>query len=113
VDKLPEKIDPRKQKRPAASFFLVNREEEKETKPVAEHRKLLDEIESWRAFMQALRLQDRQALNQLLEKIWAFDNVVENCKEGYETEAFLLSLLILQQKTIDRLERIGEKKADT
>jgi hypothetical protein len=60
--------------------------------------------------MQALRLQDRQTLNQLLEKIWAFGEAVEHCKEGYDTEAFLLSLLILQQKTIDRLENLVERK---
>ena len=73
------------------------------------NQKLREEVESWRSFAQALRIEDRQLLNQMFEKIWAFDGAVENCKEGYETEAFLLGLLILQQKTIDRLEEMVEK----
>ena len=67
--------------------------------------KLVDEAESWRSFAEALRSEDRQLLRQMLEKIWAYKDAVENCKEGYETEAFLLSLLISQQKTIDLLEK--------
>ncbi|HXQ92172.1 MAG TPA: hypothetical protein VN739_04140 [Nitrososphaerales archaeon] len=67
--------------------------------------KLADEIESWRSFAEALRSEDRQLLRRMLEKIWTCSDAVENCKEGYETEAFLLSLLISQQKTIDLLEK--------
>ena len=74
-------------------------------------KKLQIEVESWRSFATALRLEDRQLLNHMLEKIWPFTGMVEECKEGYETEAFLLGLLVMQQKTIDRLEEmIAEKK---
>jgi hypothetical protein len=85
---------------PPSTILLVNDHE----------RKLQQEVESWRPFAKALRLEDRQLLNRMLEKIWAFDSVVENSKEGYETEAFLLSLLILQQKTIDHLEAMLAKR---
>lgn len=67
--------------------------------------KLVDEADSWRSFAEALRSEDRQLLRRMLEKIWTFKDAVENCKEGYETEAFLLSLLISQQKTIDLLDQ--------
>jgi len=74
-------------------------------------KKLQIEVKSWRSFATALRLEDRQLLNTMLEKIWPFTDMIEECKEGYETEAFLLGLLVIQQKTIDRLEEmIAEKK---
>jgi hypothetical protein len=98
----------RDQKTAAALFPAV---EEESGKKAAEKEKLQFELESWRSFAKALRLEDRQLLNRMLEKIWSFNGAVENSKRGYETEAFLLSLLILQQKTIDRLEeKVAEKK---
>ncbi len=109
---MPEETDLQKPKRPASSLFLVkNTEAEKEPVELGTKKgKLLEEVESWEAFTHSLRLQDRQVLKQLLENIWAFDDMVEKCKEGYDTEAFLLSLLILQQKTIDQLESLVERK---
>jgi len=83
---------------------------EKSREKAAEKEKLLFEVESWRSFAKALRLEDRQRLNRMLEKIWSFNGAVENSKRGYETEAFLLGLLILQQKTIDRLEEMAAEK---
>ena len=65
--------------------------------------KLVEEVKSWRSFAKALRLEDRRLFNEMLEKIWDCADAVENCREGYVTEAFLLSLLISQQKTIDQL----------
>jgi len=93
-------------------LFLVEENLEKltnEQSPKTGNKKLRDEVESWRSFARALRIEDRQVLNQMLERIWSFDAAVENCKEGYETEAFLLGLLILQQKAIDYLEEMAEK----
>ena len=100
-------IDQKKQKGLASSaLFLVKKEDKKPEKLEVRRQKLLDEVESWKSFAQALRIEDRRLLNSMLEKIWPFDSAVENCKEGYETEAFLLGLLILQQKMIDRLEEL-------
>jgi hypothetical protein len=102
----------RKNKRysPALSL-LENESSEEEKKDQRKKKKKLElEIESWRSFASALRLEDRQLLNRMLEKIWPFTEMVEESKEGYETEAFLLGLLILQQKTINRLEEILAKK---
>lgn len=96
------------QRRISSSSLILPKEESNEKKE-NQRKKLEIEIESWRPFAAALRLEDRQLLNRILEKIWPFTNMVEECKEGYETEAFLLGLLILQQKTIDRLEEILAK----
>jgi len=105
-------------KRRFSAFFLLEKKSEKEAKRNSNagrrKNKLLDEVESWRSFAQALRIEDRRLLNSMLEKIWEFESAVESCKEGYETEAFLLGLLILQQKTIDYLEGLvaaAKKKA--
>jgi hypothetical protein len=117
---LPEKderdAEPKKlqRKNSSSALFLIEggkKSAEVETKQLEKTRKLLVEVESWRPFSRALRIEDRRLLNRMLEKIWSFDDAVENSKEGYETEAFLLGLLILQQKTIDQLEEmIVERK---
>ena len=96
-----------KDQKTTTALFPTETDNKKEA--VAEE-KLPAEIGSWRSFAKALRLEDRQLLNRMFEKIWSFDGVVENSKKGYETEAFLLSLLIMQQKTIDRLEEMVAKK---
>jgi hypothetical protein len=65
--------------------------------------KLVEEVNSWKSFEKALRLQDRNLFHEMVEKSWSFSEAVENSREGYVTEAFLLSLLISQQKLIDQL----------
>ena len=65
--------------------------------------KLAEEVSSWKSFEKALRLQDRELFHAMVEKSWSFSEAVENSREGYVTEAFLLSLLISQQKLIDQL----------
>jgi bacterioferritin (cytochrome b1) len=66
--------------------------------------KLKEEIDSWSLFVESLRLEDRETFKRMVEKIWTFSDSVEICKDEYTTEAFLLSILISQQKTIDWLE---------
>jgi len=66
--------------------------------------KLKFELDSWPYFEGALRLEDRTLLRKMNEDIVKCAEAVENCKEGYETEAYLLTLLIHQQKFIDFLE---------
>ena len=100
---------------PSSTLFLKDEKSSTENDDSEGEKKLLKlEVESWRPFAKALRLEDRQLLNRMMEKIWPFEGAVERAKEGYETEAFLLGLLILQQKTIDRLEEMmAEKKKRT
>ena len=75
------------------------------TKVVEQHAgpKLAEEVGSWKSFEKALRLPDRELFHAMVEKSWSFSEAVENSKEGYVTEAFLLTLLISQQKIIDQL----------
>lgn len=109
-----EKMTKRKNKivvPPSSTLFPIEEDEKGSSKNDDEKKLLQFEIESWRPFAKALRLEDRQLLNRMMEKIWPLESAVESAKEGYETEAFLLALLILQQKTIDRLEEmLTEKK---
>ncbi len=65
--------------------------------------KLVDEVDSWKLFAKALRLEDRKLFQEMIEKIWSYTDAVENSGEEKVTEAFLLSLLISQQKIIDKL----------
>jgi len=72
--------------------------DQRETRP-----KLVEEVASWKSFAKALRLEDRKLLQEMVENIWSYTDAVENSTEENVTEAFLLGLLISQQKTIDRL----------
>jgi hypothetical protein len=65
--------------------------------------KLVEEVKSWKSFEKALRREDRELFHAMVEKIWSCAGAVENSREGYVTEAFLLTLLISQQKLIDQL----------
>jgi hypothetical protein len=69
------------------------------SKPV----KLKEEIDSWALFIESLRLEDRELFKSMVQKIWAYSDSVEICKDEYTTEALLLSILISQQKTINWL----------
>ena len=91
---------------PGAEYPLVRTKEETELAVAQEQHtrpRLVEEVKSWKSFEKALRLQDRELFHAMVEKIWSFSEAVENSGEGYVTEAFLLSLLISQQKLIDRL----------
>jgi bacterioferritin (cytochrome b1) len=66
--------------------------------------KLKQEIDSWSLFVESLRLEDREVFKSMIQKSWAYSDSVEICRDEYTTEAFLISLLISQQKTIDWLK---------
>jgi hypothetical protein len=65
--------------------------------------KLKEEIDSWSLFVESLRLEDRELFKSMVQKIWAYSDSVEICKNEHTTEALLLSILISQQKTINWL----------
>ena len=91
-------------------------EVENETKFVADQKgarpKLVEEVDSWNAFAKALRLEDRKLFQEMVEKSWSYADAVESSREENVTEAFLLSLLISQQKTIDKLEEKRKRSRD-
>ncbi|MHB1907567.1 MAG: hypothetical protein ACYCQJ_01700 [Nitrososphaerales archaeon] len=67
--------------------------------------KLKEEIDSWAPFVESLRLEDRQVFRKMIENTWNYSDSIEICKDEYTTEAFLISILISQQKTINFLSK--------
>jgi len=67
--------------------------------------KLMQEVESWRSFLYSLRSEDRQLFRELIENIFRYADAVENCDRSYTTEAFLLSMILFQHRTILQLLR--------
>jgi hypothetical protein len=65
--------------------------------------KLRDEIESWTPFLESLRPEDKELFKEMIQRSWDYADSVEVCGEEYITEAFLVSLLVSQQKKINFL----------
>lgn len=65
--------------------------------------KLKEEIDSWTPFLESLRPEDRDLFKEMIQRSWDYVDSVEICSEEYITEAFLISLLVSQQKTINSL----------
>jgi hypothetical protein len=63
--------------------------------------KLRQEIGLWSTFAESLRLEDRQVFKEMMQKTWAYSDSVEICKDEYETEALLVSILLSHQKMIN------------
>jgi hypothetical protein len=76
--------------------------------------KLSQEIDSWGPFVESLALEDRELFKDMVQETWNYLDSVEFCKDEYTTEAFILSLLIGNQKAINSLSnKIGiMKKSD-
>ncbi len=81
--------------------------EEKETEEelfkVSATAKLKDEIESWTPFLESLRPEDKELFKEMIQRSWDYADSVEVCGEEYVTEAFLISLLVSQQKKVNFL----------
>jgi ribosome biogenesis protein Nip4 len=80
--------------------------EESETEEVLfnVNTKLKDEIDSWTPFLESLKFEDRELFKEMIQKSWDYADSVEVCSEEHITEAFLISLLVSQQKKINFLE---------
>jgi hypothetical protein len=61
------------------------------------------EIDSWIPFAESLTLEDRQLFKDMVQEAWNYLDSFEFSKGEYTTEAFLLSLLIGNQKIINSL----------
>ncbi|MDG6999543.1 MAG: hypothetical protein JRN15_10555 [Nitrososphaerota archaeon] len=62
------------------------------------------EVESWRPFWASLRKEDREMFERALDLIWDYADAIESSseREMNSTEAFLLSVILAQQKIIER-----------
>ena len=65
---------------------------------------LQEEIESWRPFANSLRSEERVIFKALIEKCWRYSKAIESSKKRYITEPFFLTVLLIQQRTIEWLQ---------
>jgi hypothetical protein len=69
---------------------------------------LKDEIDSWKNFARALETEDLEIFLKIIEEASQYEDAMENSVEGNDTEAFLLSILLSQQKKIEELKQFVE-----
>ena len=67
-------------------------------------RLLREELESWRPFVEALRLEDRQVARDMMERCTRYVEAIEASGKEYITEPFFLSVLLVQEKQIRAFE---------
>jgi hypothetical protein len=74
-------------------------------KPAARS-KLREEIDSWLSFVESLKPEDKQLFNDMVHEAQNYLDFVEYCEgDNNTTEAFLLGLLVSNQKTINSLSK--------
>jgi hypothetical protein len=66
---------------------------------------LEDEIRRWRGFEKALRTEDREAFEELMDACRNFASAGSNATQPILFEPMILSILLFQQKRIIRLEK--------
>jgi hypothetical protein len=74
-------------------------------KTVESYRIALDiEIQNWSGFAKALRTDDREALEQVLDACRNYASAGSNATRPVLFEAMAMSILVFQQKKLTRLE---------
>ena len=66
--------------------------------------RLKDVIDSWQSFARALPDPDREIFLRIIEDASQYEDGIENSVAGHDTEAFLISILLAQQKKIQELK---------
>jgi len=66
---------------------------------------LEDEIRRWKGFEKALRTEDREAFEELMDACRNFASAGSNATQPILFEPMILSILLHQQKKIMRLEK--------
>ena len=65
---------------------------------------LEDEIESWKGFPWALRREDRELWDEMIEEVRQhYAGAVERSGRPLTTDPFFMALILTQQRTIERL----------
>ncbi len=71
-----------------------------------------DEVASWDLMKEALRLEDRIRLRELIDRASKNMSAMKIVKEEYQAEAFFLLLMLEQEREIKKLEaELASKKA--
>ena len=66
---------------------------------------LEEEIRRWKGFEKALRTEDREAFEELMDACRNFASAGSNATQPILFEPMMLSILLFQQKRIMRLEK--------
>lgn len=66
---------------------------------------LEDEIRRWKGFAKALRTQDREAFEALMDACRLFASAGSNATQPILFEPMVMSILLYQQKKLHRLEK--------
>jgi hypothetical protein len=75
-------------------------------KTVESYRMVLeDEIQRWSGFKKALRLEDKEAFDALMDACRSFASAGSNATNPILFEPMVMSILLSQQKKISRLEK--------
>ena len=67
---------------------------------------LSKEIESWKAFGDSLRKEDREIFNNMIKQCYRHIKAINVKGEPYTTEAMLMSLVLSQHQMIEFLLKI-------
>lgn len=66
---------------------------------------LEDEIRRWNGFAKALRAEDREAFEALMDACRLFASAASNATQPILFEPMVMSILLFQQKKLNRLEK--------
>jgi len=66
---------------------------------------LEDEIRRWNGFAKALRAEDREAFESLMDACRSFASAGSNAAQPILFEPMIMSILLYQQKKLRRLEK--------
>ena len=66
---------------------------------------LEDEVQRWSGFAQALRIEDKEAFDALIDACRSYASAGSNATQPIIFEPMVLSMLRSQQKQLQRLER--------
>jgi hypothetical protein len=66
---------------------------------------LEDEINRWKGFEKALRIEDRQAFDALMDACRSYASAGSNATNPILFEPMIMSILLSQQRKISRLEK--------
>jgi hypothetical protein len=70
---------------------------------------IVEEIESWRRFADALRAEDRELFREMMRLCYEYIPAMEAKASPFPSEPLFMSLLFLQHKTITWLKREIER----
>jgi hypothetical protein len=75
---------------------------------------IIEELDSWGRFSDALRAEDRALFNEMLRLCYEYFPAIQARESPFATEALFMSLLLVQHKTIvwlaSEVERLKAEK---